>query len=68
MVNFAILADVGQIQANTIPWPMEISGKQVRVGRHWTLIGSHIESGVLSPSHHGYLPLGMLSFLDWTEE
>ena len=43
MDNFAILALVGTITAFTMPWPMEIFGTQVRVGPHWTPIGSHTE-------------------------
>ena len=41
--NFAILALVDSTQATTMLWPMEISRNQVRVGPHWTPIGSHTE-------------------------
>ena len=43
MDNFAISALVGTITAFTMPWPMEIFETQVRVGPHWTPIGSHTE-------------------------
>ena len=44
MVNFAILAPVGPIQANTMLWPMEIPENHVRMGSHWTPLGFHRKS------------------------
>ena len=43
VANFAILALVGSIQANTLPLPMGIYENQVRMGPHWTAIESHTE-------------------------
>ena len=61
--NLAILTLVSTAPAITMPWPMKILGTQVRVGPHWTPIRSQTERRVPSPSHHGGIPLGILSIL-----
>ena len=43
MVNFAILALVGPTQGCSMLWRMDISRNQVKVGPHWTPIGSRTE-------------------------
>ena len=59
--NIAILALVGLVLPFTMPWPMEIFGIQVRAGPHESPVVSHTERSVRSPSHHGRIPLRILS-------
>ena len=63
MVNFAFWAPLGPIQAYTMLRRMEIFGYQVHAGAHCTLLGSHSNCSVLSPSHQGDIPLEIRSFL-----